>query len=108
MDRSCRVSQKLFIEFEELQVKKESTYLVNFFEAANRCSIHNAGQTGGRTASSGAVAGAAAAHRDNQNPPMNQQAFRLMYSPKSHIMTAHFISFNPFNIAELRTKHGTT
>ena len=36
---------------------------------------------------------------------MNQQAFRLMYSPKSCIMTAHFIAFNPFNLAEVKVKH---
>lgn len=108
VDHSCQVSQKLFLEFEDLPVKKESTYLINFFEVANVCSINMGSHPhGGRHAPSGAIAGAAAAHRDNHNPPMNQQAFRLMYSPKSRIMTAHFICFNPFNLTELRQRAST-
>ena len=74
VDHSCRVSQQLFLDFEDLPVRTESTYLANFFEAANQCSINNPSQQqGGRNAPSGnAIAGAAAANRDNHNPPMNQ------------------------------------
>lgn len=69
MDHSCQVAQKLFLEFEELNVKKETTYLVNFFEAANKCTEQSAYQAQGGKSSN--VAGAAAAHKDNFNPPMN-------------------------------------
>jgi hypothetical protein len=101
VDQSCQVSQKLYLDFEDQKVKRESAYLVNFYEEANRISVSNsANQQGGRHTSAGAVAGAAASHRDNQNPPMNQQAFRLMYSPKSCILTAHFICFNPFHLTD--------
>ena len=69
-DHSCQVSQKLFLEFEELNIKKETTYLINFFEAANKCSNSSAShQQGGKSAT---IAGAAAAHKDNHNPAMNQ------------------------------------
>ncbi len=36
---------------------------------------------------------------------MNHQAFRLMYSPESKIMTAHMIVLNPFQINEPRGKN---
>lgn len=48
-DHGCKVSQKLFLEFEEHAVKKESQYLINFYEASNRSSVLTAGgQMGGR------------------------------------------------------------
>ena len=38
------------------------------------------------------------------NPSMNQQAFRFMYSPKSQIMTIHFITLNPFLMNDIKSK----
>lgn len=38
-DQACLLAQKLFIDFEDQKVKRESTYLVNFFEEANKLAI---------------------------------------------------------------------
>ena len=35
---------------------------------------------------------------------MNKNAFRFMYSPKSQIMTVHFINLNPFNYNDVKKR----
>ena len=86
-------------------MKNESVYLTNFYGAANKCSVNSVAnaQAGIRNHGGGghAATGAAAANKD---PLINLQAFRLMYSPVSKIITVHFIVLNPFNLSDIKAR----
>ena len=104
-DNSCRAAKALFTEFDGQTNKSESLYLANFYKVANTTSIqnHTQGQNGQRSGG-GAATGAAAANRDQLNPNMNLQAYRLMFSPRSKIMTVHYIVLNPFQLQEVKRR----
>jgi hypothetical protein len=77
--------------------------LTNFYGAANQCSVNSVAnaQAGIRNHGGGGPTGAAAANKD---PLINLQAFRLMYSPLSKIITVHFIVLNPFNLSDIKAR----
>lgn len=103
-DASYKLSKKLYKQFEMSETKNESTYLANFYQAANICSqntVQNA-QSGNKAHGGGNQATGAAAV--NKDPLINLQSFRLMYSPQSKILTVHFVVLNPFNLQEIKVK----
>lgn len=68
--------------------------MTRFYKAASGQEIVNLPQ----------LSGAAAQNRDNVNPILMNVAFRLLYSPKSCILTVHFVSFNPYTFSTLDPK----
>ena len=84
-------------------------YLANFYKVANTTSIQNHTQAGNDKKANGGnnATGAAAAKQDHINPNMNLQAYRFMFSPRSKILTIHFIVLNPFVIQEQKKREST-
>lgn len=68
-------------------VRDESCYLTSFFELASKQAEQQPSTT---------LTGAAAANKENANPPLINMAYRLLYSDTSNILSVHYVSFNPF------------